>query len=310
METNMKVKVKRTKKIAHSNSLTIGKATPYYYVSPAILIIALIVFYPLLYGFWLSTSNMSLTTFLNPKFIGFKNYLKLFSDDELISTLTRTIVWTFVNVFFHVSMGLFMALLLNRKLPGRALFRLLLIIPWAIPQYIAVLTWKGMFNLQFGLINILLGKIGVAPINWLLDPSTLFIGAIITNIWLGFPFMMMISLGGLQSIPNELYEAADIDGATDFQRIKDITLPLLKPVLAPAIVLGTVWTFNMVNVLIILSDGFGNTKSQILVTKVYQLAFNFYNYGYAAAYSVVIFLILLIFSIIYMSRIKGTEEAR
>jgi len=291
-------------------SLVMSPITPYLYIAPAVLVILIIIFYPLLYGFWLSLSNMSLTTFLNPKLVGFKNYIKLFSDDELISTFIRTIIWTGVNVFFHVTIGLFMALLLNRKLPGRSLFRVLLIIPWAMPQYIAVLTWRGMFNLQFGLINILLGKIGIAPINWLLDPSTLFIGAIITNIWLGFPFMMMISLGGLQSIPNELYEAAEIDGASSWQRIKNITLPLLKPVLAPAVVLGTVWTFNMVNVLIILADGFGNTKSQILVTKVYQLAFNFYNYGYAAAYSVMIFLILLTFSILYMRRmnvVKGVE---
>lgn len=302
-----KDKIKPKKKSRYS-SLVISPITPYLYIAPSIIIIAIIIFYPLLYGFWLSLSNMSLTTFLNPKFVGFKNYVKLFSDDELISTLVRTVLWTVVNVFFHVTIGLFMALLLNRKLPGRSIFRVLLIIPWAMPQYIAVLTWKGMFNLQFGLINILLGKIGIAPINWLLDPSTLFIGAIITNIWLGFPFMMMIALGGLQSIPNELYEAAEIDGASSWQRIKNITLPLLKPVLTPAIVLGTVWTFNMVNVIIILADGFGNTRSQILVTRVYQLAFNFYNYGYAAAYSVMIFLILLAFSIFYMRRIKGTEE--
>ncbi|MGL5051452.1 MAG: carbohydrate ABC transporter permease, partial [Fusobacteriaceae bacterium] len=193
--------------------------------------------------------------------------------------------------------------LLNRKLPGKAFLRIMLIIPWAMPQYIAALTWKGMFNQNFGAVNIILGKFfGMEGLPWLSDPSMTFLAAIITNIWLGFPFMMMISLGGLQSISPELYEAADIDGASTWQKFRNVTLPLLKPTLTPAIILGSVWTFNMLNVILIIAGGYGNEATQILVTDVYRLAFNFYRYGYASAYSVLIFLLLLVFGLIYVRK--------
>jgi arabinogalactan oligomer/maltooligosaccharide transport system permease protein len=300
----------KPKKKARSKNLAVGRWTPYWYILPAFVVMAFMVFYPLGYGFYLSLTDMSLMTFKNPNFIGLGNYAKLLQEATFLRTLLRTIVWTVVNVFFHVTIGLALAVLLNRKLPGKGLIRVLLIIPWAIPQYIVALTWRGMLNNQFGAINIFLQKIGFEAIPWLTDPSWTFIGAILTNIWLGFSFMMMISLGGLQSIDKEFYEAAEIDGASSMQQFRNITLPLLKPVLAPAIVLGTVWTFNMLNVILIIAGGFGNEKTQILVTEVYRLAFNFYRYGYAAAYSVVIFLILLVFGMTFMKRTQGMEEVR
>lgn len=287
--------------------------------------IALISFFPLGYGFWLSFTNMSLSSFKNPAFIGVKNYIQLFKDASLYLTLGRTVLWTAVNVFFHVVLGVALAVLLNRKLPGRALFRVFLIIPWAMPQYIAALTWRGMFNLNFGAVNIVLEKTGIGrelffagilnkyPIPWLTNASWLFIGAIITNIWLGVPFMMMVALGGLQSIPNTFYEAADIDGATGWQKFKNITVPMLKPIMTPATILGTVWTFNMLNVILILAGslgGYGFEGAQILVTEVYRQAFSFYRYGYAAAYSTVIFVILLALVTAFIKYSRRIEEVR
>lgn len=286
----------------------VGKNTPYLFIAPAFIVMAIMVFYPLGYGFWLSLTNMSLRTFKNPGFVGLQNYIRVFQDPEVLATFIRTIIWTFVNVFFHVTIGLFLAILLNRKLPGKSILRVFLIIPWAMPQYIAALTWKGMFNQNFGAINLMLGWFGIQNLPWLSDPKLTFYAAIITNIWLGFPFMMMITLGGLQSIPAELYEAADIDGASPWSKFKDITLPLLKPTLTPAIILGTIWTFNMLNIIIILAGGYGNKETQILVTDVYRLAFNFYRYGFAAAYSVLIFLFLLIFSVIYVRKSNIFKE--
>ncbi|MGL5023768.1 MAG: carbohydrate ABC transporter permease [Cetobacterium sp.] len=286
----------------------VGKNTPYLFIAPAFIVMAIMVFYPLGYGFWLSLTNMSLRTFKNPGFVGLQNYIRVFQDPEVLATFIRTIIWTFVNVFFHVTIGLFLAILLNRKLPGKSILRVFLIIPWAMPQYIAALTWKGMFNQNFGAINLMLGWFGIQNLPWLSDPKLTFYAAIITNIWLGFPFMMMITLGGLQSIPAELYEAADIDGASPWSKFKDITLPLLKPTLTPAIILGTIWTFNMLNIIIILAGGYGNKETQILVTDVYRLAFNFYRYGFAAAYSVLIFLFLLVFSVIYVRKSNIFKE--
>ena len=282
------------KEISHDYYRSLRR-TPYIYLAPAFILITIVSFFPLGYGLWLSFTNMSLSTFKNPGFIGIQNYIALFKSSSFYSTLWRTIIWTAVNVFFHVSIGIALAVLLNRKLPGRALFRVFLIIPWAMPQYIATLTWRGMLNLDFGVVNILLDKTGIGrelfyagiinkfPIPWLTDSSWFFKGAIITNIWLGIPFMMMIALGGLQSIPNTFYEAADIDGATGWQKFTKITLPMLKPVMTPAIVLGTVWTFNMVNVILVLGGptggGWGYEEAQILVTEVYRRLLAFTDMG-------------------------------
>lgn len=287
----------------------ISKRTIYLFILPSFLILLVMVFYPLLYGFYLSTTNLGLTTFNNPKFIGLGNYIAIFQEGKIFGVLLRTIVWTVVNVFFHIFLGLSLALILNNKMPGKMIFRVLLIIPWALPQYIAVLTWKGMFNNQFGAINLFLGELGISPLPWLSDATLAFVASIITNIWLGFPFMMMICLGGLQSIPKSLYEAADIDGASSWQKFRNITLPLLKPVLIPATILGSVWTFNMVNVIVILTGGYAKEETQILVTEVYRLAFSFYRYSYAAAYSVLIFFILFTFVAVFIRKANVFGEA-
>ena len=187
--------------------------------------------------------------------------------------------------------------------------RVLLILPWAIPQYIVALTWKGMFNYEYGVINLLLKHSfgSDAMITWLSNPNIAFIACIITNVWLGIPFMMMISLGGLQSIPKELYEAAEVDGVNEWKKFKSITLPLLKPVLIPAVILGTLWTFNMINIIYIITSGAALEESQILVTLVYKQAFEYFRYGYAAALSVIIFFILLVFSGVF-TKYQKLEE--
>ncbi len=288
----------------------VSKKAIYLFILPSILVLLVMVFYPLLYGFYLSTTNLSLSNFQNPSFIGLSNYVDIIKEGVIFKTFFRTIIWTSVNIFAHVSIGLGLALILNAKMPGSALFRILLIIPWALPQYVAVLTFKGMFNTQFGAFNLILGKFGLPSVNWLSDANMAFVSSIITNIWLGFPFMMMICLGGLQSIPKSIYEAADIDGASSFAKFKNITLPLLKPVLVPAVVLGTVWTFNMVNVIVVLTGNHGKEGTQILVTEVYRLSFSFYRYAYAAAYSVLIFFILFSFVVLFIKKanVFGSED--
>ena len=297
----------------------------YFYIIPAFTVMGIVVLYPFLYNVVLSFSNMSLTHFKDWELVGFRQYIRVFSDPLFYSTLWKTIIWTVVNLFFHVSIGVSLALLLNKPIFGRAIFRTLLIIPWAVPQYITALTWRGMFDFRFGAINLMLLKlnpvfefinnipgieIALPPYNWLSDPTGAFTAAIITNIWLGFPFMMIVALGGLQSIPNELYEAADVDGATSFQKFKNITYPLLKPVMIPAISLGMIWTFNNFNVIwLVTNGGRPSDSSHILVSYVYRAAFNQYRYGYSAALSMVIFLILLIVGIKFINQTKGTKAA-
>ena len=280
----------------------------YFFFMPAFLAIMAVIIFPFIYNIFISLSNYSLRTFNDWQLIGFYHYLKVFGDFQFYSVLGKTVLWTVINISFHVSLGIILAVLINRTLPAKPIIRTLLIIPWALPQYIAALSWRGMFNQEYGAINLVMTKYFSLPaIQWLSQPFEAFIACILTNIWLGFPFMMVIALGGLQSIPIELYEAARVDGANRWQQFKSITLPMLKPVMIPAIVLGTVWTFNNINVIWLVSNG-GEPSNQthILVSYVYKAAFNLYRYGYAAALSMVIFIILLSFVLYFLKRTRAT----
>jgi arabinogalactan oligomer/maltooligosaccharide transport system permease protein len=271
----------------------------YFMMLPAFVGIFAVIVYPFFYNIAISFSNFSLRTFQDWSIIGFHNYWGAITDPKLYSLLLKTVIWTVVNVFFHVSIGVFLAVIINQVMPAKAIWRTILIIPWAIPQYITALTWRGMFNQEYGPINIFLQKfLHLSPVQWLSQPFTAFTACIITNVWLGFPFMMIVALGGLQSIPQSLYEAAYLDKANAWQRFRHITLPLLAPVMIPAALLGSIWTFNNLNVVWLVSNG-GEPGDQthILVSYVYKAAFNLYRYGYAAAVSVLIFILLVLWSL-------------
>ncbi len=283
----------------------------YVFLLPSAVVIGCVVFYPFLYNFYISTTNMSLYHIRDYTFQGFSNYREIFTEPDLYYYLLKTIIWTLVNLFFHLVLGISIAMLLNRQIAGRSVFRALLILPWAMPQYISALTWKGMFNYQYGSINLILQKMfHIQGIEWFSSETWAFAAPIITNIWLGFPFIMVVTLGGLQSIPKDLYEAAEIDGASPVQRFFNVTLPMLKPILTPAIILGTIWTFNNLNVIWLVTErGLPADKSHILVTYVYKAAFTYYRYGYAAAFSVFIFLILLVFVLFYIRQTRTLAAA-
>ncbi len=291
------------------------KAFVFFFVAPAFLVLIGVVFYPFIFNIIISLSNMSLSHIRDWHFVGFRQYVKVFTEESkpnFYDVFLKTIIWTVVNLIFHVVIGVFLALLLNQKeIRGKAIFRTILVLPWAVPQLIVALTWRGMFNYEYGSINLMLTQwFGLPAVQWLKSPVETFIAVIITNVWLGFPFMMIIALGALQSIPHELYEAADMDGASWFHKLKNITIPLIRPVMVPAITLGTIWTFNNLNIVWLVSNaGEPSDQTHLLVSFVYKAAFNFYRYGYGAALSMVIFLILLVFSLTFMRRTKATEGA-
>ena len=267
----------------------------FWFLLPSAVVLLGVVAYPFFFNVWISLTNWNMFHFRDPSFIGLTHYKRLFAEPDFYRIFGKTIAWTVINLIFHFTLGLGAALLLNRKLPGRNLYRALLILPWAMPQYISALTWRGMFNVEYGAVNILLGRLGIEAIPWFSSEFWAFMAPVITNIWLGFPFIMVIALGGLQSIPQELYEAARIDGAGRVRQFFSITLPMLKPVLLPALVLGTIWTFNNLTVIWLVTDqGLPADKTHILVTYVYKAAFFYYRYGYAAAFSVFIFLCLVV----------------
>ena len=211
-------------------------------------------------------------------------------------TLLVTIVWTAVNIGFHLVIGGGLALLLRSPwLRLRGVYRMLLIVPWAVPNYITGLIWKGMFNRQFGAVNGLLVLLGIPPVSWFSHFSTALAANIATNVWLGFPFMMVVALGHLAQIPSELEEAAMLDGASRWQRLRHVVLPLLLPAMLPSVILGAVWTFNMFNVVFLVSGGEPDGATDILVSQAYRWAFTRgHRYGFAAAYAVLIFVILIL----------------
>lgn len=284
---------------------------PYMLLAAAAIGLVLLVIYPMAYEVRLAFTNMSLRHFRNYSLSlaqGIKNFRLIFTEPVLkqvkfLPLLSRTILWTVINLIFHVSGGLVLAILLNRRMRGRGIYRTLLVFPWAIPQIVAVLAWRGEFHFEYGFINVMLKNIGLQPIQWMVDPFWNFAAACITNIWLGIPFMMIIILGGLQSIPLEFYDAAEIDGASNWQQFRNITLPMLRPILTPAIILGTIWTFNNFNVPYMINK-YELETSDILVTALFRAAFEYNRYGFSAAFALVILLILFVFTLTYI-RVTG-----
>jgi arabinogalactan oligomer/maltooligosaccharide transport system permease protein len=274
-------------------------ANAYVYLAPAAVAMLVLVFVPFAVGagmslFWHDAGHWT--------FVGARNFVDILgSRDAPITdplnfyfTLAVTMLWTVCNVALHALIGVSLALLLRDPLLKlRGVYRVLLIVPWAVPNYITALIWKGMFHRQFGAINGLLGLFGIAPVSWFSRFWTAFVANVATNVWLGFPFMMVVTLGALSRIPKELEEAAALDGAGRWQRLRHIVLPLLKPALMPALVLGAVWTFNMFNIVFLVSGGEPDGATDILVSQAYRWAFTRgHRYGYAAAYAVLIFAIL------------------
>jgi len=312
---------------ARTGTALVEYRVAYAYVMPAMIGMLVLVFFPFFYGIALSFTNASLYNTDKTVFetwVGLQNYLDIVSDFHVVHrtaeglvwnyqnfyyTLLFNIVWTVANVAIGTTLGLALALTLNLKgFALRPIYRVLLILPWAMPSYITALTFKGMFHRQFGVINQILQVFGLSPVAWFDHPFTSFLAVLTTNGWLSFSFMMVISLGALQSIPADLYEAARVDGASRWQQFRSITLPSLKPALVPAIILSVIWTFNQFNVIFLVSAGDPGGATEILITQSYKLAFQQYRYGYAAAYAAIIFLILFVYGT-WQNRVTGATEA-
>jgi arabinogalactan oligomer/maltooligosaccharide transport system permease protein len=288
----------------------------YRWVAHAFVAVGLLVIAPLAVG---GATSLFAGRGTDLHYAGLANYVDIltargnpiWSSGSFYVVLLVTVLWTVLNLLLHVSIGLGLALLLDRpNLRMRAGYRVLLILPWAVPNYVTALAWKGMFHRQMGAMNAILAALGVEPVSWFGHWSTAFAANLSTNVWLGFPFMMVVTLGALAAIPKELYEAAAVDGATAWQRFRLVTVPQLKITLAPAMAMGAVWTFNMFNVVFLVSGGEPDGGTEILVSEAYRWAFTrSQQYGYAAAYAVLIFAVLLLFTRGLASKISDPKGA-
>jgi arabinogalactan oligomer/maltooligosaccharide transport system permease protein len=299
-------------------------------VIPTVVVLGVLVLFPLVQGVYQSFTNLNegnqsseiCTKTLgggeeckpNPKeqkFVGIDNYKRILTGEtgHFWLQFTNTIVWTVSCVFFHYTIGLGLAVMLNRRFRGRGIYRVLLIVPWAVPAFVSAFAWRFLFNQNFGLINSVLRSVGLDPVEWFAHRWTALFTAIVTNIWLGVPFMMVAILGGLQSISDDVYEAAEMDGASPWQRFRHITLPGLRPVSATVILLGTIWTFNMFPIIFFVTGGEPAGKSEILVTGAFRAAFEgLRNYSLAASYGVIILSLLVVFATAYRRAMKTQGE--
>jgi ABC-type sugar transport system permease subunit len=250
--------------------------------------------------------------------VGFANFTRVLTDDRIAGPFLRTLVWNFGfafgTVFFSFAVGVLLALVLHSdRLRGRKLYRILLVLPYAMPGFAMLLVWRDMFNTDFGLINRVLG-LGV---DWMGDPWTARASIILLNTWLGYPYMFLIALGALQAIPRELTEAARIDGAGPWHAFRTVTLPLLLVALTPLLIASFAFNFNNFNTIFLVTGGgpFPADSPQVgatdlLITYTYRLAFggSGAQYGFAAAISVFIFLIVALMSAITFRRTRQQEE--
>lgn len=266
-------------------------------LAPALTVLLLVLVYPLIYNVILSLSDANIYHIRDWKITGFRQYALVFAEPEFWIIFSKTMLWTAVSTILQLAVGISLAIVLHQNfIHGQSAWRVLLLLPWTMPQYITALTWRGMFHGQDGTVNAFLGRtFGWAPIEWLNSPFEAFAAATFVNVWMGFPFMMVVALVGLRGIPQNVYESATLDGASSWTQFIRLTAPLLRPVMLPATTLGIIWNFNNLNVIWLFSNGGEpGDSTHILASYVYKSAFTYYRFGWSAALSVVIFLILFL----------------
>lgn len=281
----------------------------YLLLFPAFAVLLLFMLYPILYVFLMAffkTNKLGNIV----SFIGLGNFEVLFKNKAFWEVTFRSILWTVLAVLSKTVAGIIIALLLNVEFAGRKIYRTLVIIPWASSVPISAMIWQWTFNSEFGLLNQTLKMTGLwdNPPLWLAYPKTAFFANLYVDIWCGIPFMAMVFLAGLQAIPQDIDESAQVDGANAWTRFWRITLPMLRPVLLIATLLSALWTFNDFNVIYILTKGGPINKTDILITFIYKYSFQFLKFGPAAAMAIITFVILLAVSLLYARHYFRSED--
>ena len=285
----------------------------YAWSAPSLMLIALMVVFPILYTGYISLTNMNVYHWFDFTIVGLSNYARaLFVfDSGFLSALLATVLWTIVNMALQLVIAFALANLLNiKKLRLRKLYKTILMFPWAMPGYVGILLWKtGMFNTQFGLLNQWMEKLGLAAVRWLSSDVSAFLSCTVVNLWLALPFMIMIMDGALQSIDRSYYESARLDGAGALARARYITIPAMRPIIAPTVIITVFTTFKQFDVVYLLTQQAGaktGSGFHTILTYAYENAFITNNYGYSSAISVIIFVLLILFSLKFQLKEEPT----
>ncbi len=298
-------------KSARQRRITLDDATPYLMVLPALVCIGFVSLYPSVRSILMSFFDINL---LKPKtpFIGLANYAKFFSDSTNMRVLFNTFFWAVCSVCLGTILAMFTAVQLNKPFRGRAAFRSLFMAPWVTPPVVVASIWAVLLNRDLSPVNGILMSLGLTetPVAFLADP-TIYWGflskpmlyLILINLWNMQPFMVVMFLAGLQTVPLELYEAATVDGASKTRQFWHITLPLLAPVMETTLLLQCIWQFNNFNLSYLVTKGGPLNTTELLAVRVYTESMTNFKYGYGAAISVVMVIITLIPALMYINRV-------
>lgn len=292
------------------NKIWKKSARPYLMLLPTFAVLAIFMVYPILNTFVLSTQYNTLIDAKNAGFIGLENFRNLFQDDIFLKAAGNSLVWTILNVGLQAFLGLIVALILNMSFKGRGIFRALLFTPWAVGGMLVALIWSFLFNESVGVIGDLLVKSGIVnqKISWFSSGTSSMWAMTIANTWRGIPFFAISFLSSLQTISLDIYESADVDGANAWTKFWKITLPLIKDTALLTILLRTIWTLNVVDIIYGMTKG-GPNFSTLTIPVYIMMTFNdSLDAGYSSAMAVLMILVLLIFSIIYLKIGKYGEE--
>jgi multiple sugar transport system permease protein len=283
---------------------------PILLILPTLLILGALLFYPILRGVQLSFFEVKLLDRTGGTFVGFENYLNLFNNDRFWDSLKITVWYTLGVVGFSYFIGLGTALLLSRRIPLRGVFRTLMVIPWAVPEVVAVLIFVWMFDAQYGVFNYFLMQLGIIDeqLPWLVRSNLALPAIIIVTVWKQFPLATVIILAGLQTIPEEYYEAASIDGANWWQRFRFITWPGLRAINIVLILILILNSFRRVTIIFAMTGGGPARATETLSIQMYLEAFKFFNLGDAATIGTVVLLLLIAFTLIYFRVTYGQQE--
>jgi multiple sugar transport system permease protein len=286
--------------------------TGYVYLVPAALCLLATVAVPIGKAIQMSLYADVLFKPQDYRFIGLDNYVYLVEDPVFWLSLWNSFVWVFGSVVLQFVVGFAAALLLHRAFAGRTLLRTLLLLPWVIPGVVVGLIWEWLYQPNYGVINDLLINAGWLHdrIAWLSNPDLAMAAVVFTNVWRGIPFFAIMLLAGLQAVPDELYEAARIDGAGVWARFWHVTLPLMRPIIVVATATRIIWTFNYADLIFVMTSGGPANATQITSTYTLMQAYANLDFGYAAALSVVLLLVMLAFTAAYLRITKGVEEAQ
>lgn len=284
----------------YSGARILDRALPFLMLAPALILVTLILLYPLALSVRISLFQKLLG--FPERFAGLANYAQILSDPVFYNSVRVTAIWTVGSVAGQMIVGIFLALLLNRQLPGRGLLRTLFMLPWAIPNFIAALTWVWMYSDRFGIISSLMLRAGLVsqPILFLANPDISLPAVILVNVWKNYAFVMVVILAALQAIPDELYEASRVDGASGLQELVSITLPLIKPMVLLVLLLRLIWTFNTFELIFIMTEGGPARQTELLSITAYLWAFRNGITGLGSALGVVLLIVTVIFCLVYV----------